>query len=1337
MLRHSDPTSNSPRRSPSGHRFENRARFRLLSLQTLEDRRCLAASIAPELDLSQLTVDPNSYDPSSILVRYHTEQAPAIDATNLYGPSLTLEGVPIGFGLHQVELHDGASLQSVLDSYRADPDVDYAEPDYHVRMTAVPNDPMFDQQWDMHNLGQTSGTIDADIDAPEAWDVSTGNGSTIVAVIDTGVDYRHPDLAPNIWTNPGEIPGDGIDNDNNGYVDDIHGYDFFNEDGDPLDDHNHGTHVAGTIAAEGNDGIGIAGVNWGAQIMAIKFLGADGSGTTSDAIEAVRYAVDNGAQISNNSWGGDPYSQAMYDVIRDARDVGHIFVAASGNGDFIGFGIDNDATPFYPASYDLDNIVAVGATDHNDRMAIFSNYGANSVDLAAPGVDILSTTINGGYGNSSGTSMATPHVAGALSLVRDADPALSYSEIISQVLFSADPIDSLQGVTVTGARLNLAASLIPDETGPKIEDVEPSGLVLDPFNSIQIRFSETLETGSFTLDDIAQFIGPDGIIPLTALTPVAGSNHRVFELSFESQTVAGTYELTVSPGVTDRFGNVMDQNENGVGGETDDALVHDFLKVDAVARFDFGTTLSPVATNYTRVTGGDAYNTTVGHGWVSGPVYSLERGGEALTADFNYTRDANFGVDLPNGEYDVIVTLGESIVGHDQMGVFLEGVQAGSVSTSAGEFAVNTYRTSVSDGQLNLGLRDLGGTDPWVMINGVDIVFAGPDLTGPSIIATDAVGDVAGPLERVHVTFSEPIAPTSFSLDDILSFQGPDGAIPVNAVNAIAPGEFEITFDTLNITGDFELVLGPDITDVAGNTLDQDGDGLSGEPIDDRFRTSFSMEKGPEFLAGYDFGTFLSPVADGYIGVTGGDKYNETAGHGWLEGAVYSLSRGGDPLTLDVNYTTGATFAVDLPNGEYDITVTLGEVLIPHDQMGVFVEGVLVDNVSTAGSQFAVNTYRTSISDGQLTLGLDDLGGSDPWVMINALDVLFVGPDLTGPQVTGTDVLGTVTGPVDRIVVSFSEPIDPGSLTLDDIVALEGPAGAITPTGITQVAAGEFAVEFAAQNDSGSYRLVLGSDITDIAGNLVDQDLDGVTGEVTEDQFELLFAIEAGPVFIAHFDFGTTLSPVADGYTRVITGDRYSESNGYGWSAGAVYSLNRSGPPLTTDLNYTSDATFAFDLENGEYEVTLIMGEVLIGHDQMAVSLEDVRVDVVSIPGFQFATNTYQTEVTDGQLNIRLQDLGGSNPYAVINALDIARVVQPATAGIAAIDQAIIESTADDTDTLPLDPPPATELTTSDPIVDTSAPASTDQAVVELVEEEPEPAPVNDFLALLRLLSGG
>jgi subtilisin family serine protease len=208
----------------------------------------------------------------------------------------------------------------------------------------------------------------------------------MVGVIDTGIDYNHPDLAANVWTNPLEIPGNGIDDDGNGYVDDVHGYDFVNRDGDPMDDHGHGTHVAGTIAAVANNGIGVAGVSWHAKVMALKFLDAGGSGWVSDAVEALNYATDMGAKITNNSWGGGEYSTALRDAIAAANSAGAVFVAAAGNS-----ANNNDATPFYPAGYEGPNVIAVAATDASDTLAVFSNFGRNTVQLGAPGVGIYST----------------------------------------------------------------------------------------------------------------------------------------------------------------------------------------------------------------------------------------------------------------------------------------------------------------------------------------------------------------------------------------------------------------------------------------------------------------------------------------------------------------------------------------------------------------------------------------------------------------------------------------------------------------------------------------------------------------------------------------------------------------------------------------------------------------------------------------------------------------------------------------------------------------------------------------------------------------------------------
>ncbi len=290
------------------------------------------------------------------------------------------------------------------------------------------------------------------IDAETAWAVTQGSKDIIVADIDTGVDYNHPDLINNMWRNEAEIPGNGRDDDRNGFVDDIVGWDFRDKDARPFDDNSHGSHTSGTIAATGGNGVGISGVAQRTSIMALRFLGgANGSGTSDDAVKSIQYATANGAHLSSNSWGGGGFSQALYDAIQEAGEAGILFIAAAGNANS-----DNDAAPSYPASYDLDNIISVAATDSRDSRASFSNYGATTVDLAAPGVQVLSTVPGGAYKSYSGTSMATPHVAGAAALILAAYPDLSAADLKSLLLESVDSIPGLDGVVLTGGRLNIA-----------------------------------------------------------------------------------------------------------------------------------------------------------------------------------------------------------------------------------------------------------------------------------------------------------------------------------------------------------------------------------------------------------------------------------------------------------------------------------------------------------------------------------------------------------------------------------------------------------------------------------------------------------------------------------------------------------------------------------------------------------------------------------------------------------------------------------------------------------------------------------------------------------------
>lgn len=356
----------------------------------------------------------------------------------------------------------GMSVEEAVTRLKLDPRVEYAEPNYLWTIDTTPNDTRYPEMWQLNNTGQTGGTAGADIRAEAAWSTFTGDPNILIGVIDTGIDYTHPDLAANAWTNPGEIPGNSVDDDGNGFVDDIHGYDFVNNDGDPFDDNDHGTHCAGTIAGVGNNALGITGINWRAKVAGLKFLSAAGSGSTANAILCVQYAITIGCKLTSNSWGGGGFSQALLDAINAAGAAGQLFVAAQGNA-----GSNTDATPSYPAAYDTPYIIGVAATDHNDGLAGFSNFGATTCDLGAPGVNTLSLMPGGGYQTMSGTSMACPHVAGAAAFMWGRFPGMTNLQVKQRLMQFADPIPSLTGKCVTGARLNLfMATADPDSIAP-------------------------------------------------------------------------------------------------------------------------------------------------------------------------------------------------------------------------------------------------------------------------------------------------------------------------------------------------------------------------------------------------------------------------------------------------------------------------------------------------------------------------------------------------------------------------------------------------------------------------------------------------------------------------------------------------------------------------------------------------------------------------------------------------------------------------------------------------------------------------------------------------------
>src|SRR6478672_4363835 len=371
-----------------------------------------------------------------------------------------IEAVP---GLDAIEDLDDVDAETVANEYRKLPEVEYAEAVFEIEADdfapspVTPTDPHFSAQWALSNDGSRGGTKGADISATYAWSVTTGSDKVVVAVLDSGVDYTHSDLASNIWIRPNDIPA--YEDRELGTIQDFRGFNAVDDSADPMDDNGHGTHCAGIIGAEGDNGEGIVGVNWHVKIMPLKFLGRGGMGTTEDAIEAINYAIDRkkhgvNVRIISASWGSTSKSKALEDTIRAAGDAGILFVAAAGNDNS-----NNDRWGHYPSNYDLPNVISVAALDRADTLASFSNVGIKTVHVAAPGKAILSTWLGDGYREASGTSMATPYVSGVAALVIASEPSISMTELRKRILSTVDKLPALDGKVASGGRICAANAL--------------------------------------------------------------------------------------------------------------------------------------------------------------------------------------------------------------------------------------------------------------------------------------------------------------------------------------------------------------------------------------------------------------------------------------------------------------------------------------------------------------------------------------------------------------------------------------------------------------------------------------------------------------------------------------------------------------------------------------------------------------------------------------------------------------------------------------------------------------------------------------------------------------
>lgn len=477
------------------------------------------AAASPKVTVQSVlsSMGKGTYKEGEILVKFKSGIAASSSLrTNQSMGARTIKKYSVVPNLENVKLPEGMSVKDAVTRYMSDPNVEYAEPNYIRCASVTPFDPFFinHQQWALDNTGQyAGGTPGADIDAASAWDITEGSNQVKIAVLDSGIDFNHPDLVSNMWTNPGESCSDGVDHDGDGYINDCRGWNFVDNNNDPSDDIGHGTHVAGVIGAATDNGMGMAGVMWHVKLMPLKIFNVNTtltgncstSALVSDEIAAIEYALDHGAKVINASFGSEGYCQSEYDSIKTAKFAGVLFVAAAGNGGLDSIGLNTDVDPQYPANYDLANIISVAATDQNDRLASFSNFGPNSVHVAAPGVYILSTipfsgvastfsslctgSFDSGYDFCSGTSMAAPHVSGLAGLFFSAYPHLTMDQIRETIFRYVDTfvespnLYSLVNNIKSRGRINAYRSLASLLT--------PTNLVATTVSSTEISLSWT------------------------------------------------------------------------------------------------------------------------------------------------------------------------------------------------------------------------------------------------------------------------------------------------------------------------------------------------------------------------------------------------------------------------------------------------------------------------------------------------------------------------------------------------------------------------------------------------------------------------------------------------------------------------------------------------------------------------------------------------------------------------------------------------------------------------------------------------------------------------------
>jgi subtilisin family serine protease len=600
------------------------------------------------------------------------------------------------------------------------------------------------------------------------------------------LDAQGQDTGMGGWAYPGNTQ-DG----DTAHPNDFVGWNFVANTNRPFDDNSHGTHTSGTIAAQGNNGIGVAGVNWTAQLMCVKWINGGGQGFTADAISSVLYSVNHGARVSSNSWHVFEDAQALYDAINTARSAGDLFVAAAGND-----GVNTDARPNWPSIYvannhwgvGLDNIVSVAATDNRDGVASFSNFGLQTVNLGGPGVDVYSTFPNNGYGLDSGTSMATPHVAGAAALAMSIAPAASYQVIRQAIFDSVDPIAALarngRHPVSTGGRLNVLRLVQEFATaGPVVRAMSPSGdSTFPPVDHVRFTFNEPVDPTTFTFDQVDSFTDPLGnAIPVADIEPVPGSNNTQFDVTFNALTLAGPYTMVIGPNILDPAGNPMDQNHNNIPGEVpDDEYTARFtIQPPAVVSTTLTGTFDRQTVDHGRIT----FNTPVDpYNFPPDQISILDQGGNPVTVT------SVTPVDPTNKQYDV------TFDPQSALGTYTVTVGPNLIDGYGNPMAAPfTSQFSIIEEHLVNGGFETGNFNGWVRTGNTADTFVGAHAHRGTYAAN--LGPVGSVLEFLTQRF--PTTPgTSYTLSYWLSN------------DAGTPNRFEAYIDGTLVAGSQLLNVG-------------------------------------------------------------------------------------------------------------------------------------------------------------------------------------------------------------------------------------------------------------------------------------------------------------------------------------------------------------------------------------------------------------------------------------------------------------------------------------------------------------------------------------------------